>query len=203
MDTKRLINPSDLLWLDGDCNVEKDILLRKVFERRNIILSGKVNEDTLEKFTLQMTCLISQSAEPINVYIINGCGGDLVSGLAIYDQIQTYAYLINIYGIGIVKDIHAVILAGGMRKRRFILPNSQLILTESLVAGKTSSERVDAQHRSHVLDILAQNTECNVTEIINHGAITGQEAVKYGFCDSTKLPMYEYKEMDDYNEYYM
>lgn len=75
--------------------------------------------------------------------IINSPGGSITDGLIIYDVIQNLDVELNMYCTGIAASMAAILLAGGQKGRRFILPHSKVMIHEPLlsegVGGSASS----------------------------------------------------------------
>ena len=90
----------------------------------------------------QLKYLAKESDEEINLYINSG-GGEVTAGLLIYDVIRQMKVPVNMYCTGIAASMAAVILAGGQKGRRFILPHSKTMIHEPLlsngVGGSASS----------------------------------------------------------------
>lgn len=71
-------------------------LVTNAFANRKIFLFGQINQKTLYLFTTQMLYLMEDEKSPIDIYI-NSPGGEVNSGLAIYDLIQACKAPINMY----------------------------------------------------------------------------------------------------------
>ena len=90
----------------------------------------------------------------------------------------------------------AIILAGGRKGRRFILPHSKVMIHEPLIAnGFGGSATTIEQKAKTILDvkknlneILAKHTGKTLKEIEKATAfdnyMTAQEAVDFGICDA-------------------
>ncbi|MBN3585417.1 ATP-dependent Clp protease proteolytic subunit, partial [Algoriphagus aestuarii] len=63
----------------------------------------------------------------IRLYI-NSPGGEVYSGLAIYDTMQMIRPDIQTYCVGMGASMAAVLLAGGTPGKRFALPNSRIMI---------------------------------------------------------------------------
>ncbi len=175
----------------GICQVS---LTTEAFSNRRIFLFGEVNEAMVYSFTAQLMYLMEDEKTPITI-LINSPGGEVNSGLAIYDLIRSCKTPIKMYCIGMAASMGAVIFSGGQKRRRFILPNSKVMIHEPLlrggVGGSASSIQSTAESilktRDVLNGILAKNTGRTIEEIneaTNHDNIlTAEEAVKFGLCD--------------------
>lgn len=164
------------------------------FSQRKMFLFGEVNEQMLDSFTKQMLYLNEDESSPVSIYI-NSQGGSVIYGLAIYDQIQGSPCAINMYCIGMAASMGAIILAGGQKGRRFILPHSKVMIHEPLIDGgvggsastiKSTAESILKTKRL-TNGILAKHTGKTIEEIdkaTDHdNFMTAKEAVEFGICD--------------------
>ena len=110
-------------------------LWSKHFGNRKLFLTGEVTSEMANTFVSELLYL-AQSNEPIDIYI-NSPGGSVNAGLVIYDVIQSCEgkIPINMYCVGSASSMVAVILAGGQKGRRYILPHSKVMIHEPLISG--------------------------------------------------------------------
>ena len=169
-------------------------LVTNAFANRKIFLFGQINQKTLYLFTTQMLYLMEDEKSPIDIYI-NSPGGEVNSGLAIYDLIQACKAPINMYCIGMAASMAALIFAGGRVGRRFILPHSKTMIHEPLipngVGGSASSIKSTAdsilQTRELLNGIWAKHSGRSIEEInkaTDHdNFMNAKEAIEFGLCD--------------------
>lgn len=164
------------------------------FSHRKVFLFGEVNEQMLDSLTKQMLYMNAEAEKPIRIYI-NSPGGSVIYGLAIYDQIQSCPCTINMFRVGMASSMGAIILAGGQRGRRYILPHSKVMIHEPLIDGgvggsastiKSTAESILKTKRL-INGILAKHTGKTIEEIdkaTDHdNFMTAKEAVEFGICD--------------------
>ncbi len=175
--------------------IQEVSLYTNAFSNRKLFLFGRIDDDKVYNFTAQMLYLMEDELSPIDIYI-NSLGGEVNSGLAIYDLIQLCKAPINMYCIGMVASMGALIFAGGQKGRRFILPHSQVMIHEPLipggVGGSASSIKSTAdailQTRTLLNGILAKHTGKTIKQIdkaTNHdNFMSAEEAIKFGLCDA-------------------
>lgn len=176
-----------------------DLYTRQLMNR-NIFLEGEVNADMASAFLNQVTYLLKESDEPINIFI-NSPGGEVNSGLVIYDVIQDIEIPVNMYVTGMAASMAAVILAGGQKGRRFILPHSKVMIHEPLIqggiGGSASSIRTVSnsilETKDIVNGILAKHTGKSIKEVNKATAfdnyMNSEESVAFGICDAVKTPL--------------
>ncbi|MDY3828398.1 MAG: ATP-dependent Clp protease proteolytic subunit [Clostridium sp.] len=169
-------------------------LVTNAFANRKIFLFGQINQKTLYLFTTQMLYLMEDEKSPIDIYI-NSPGGEVNSGLAIYDLIQACKAPINMYCIGMAASMAALIFAGGRVGHRFILPHSKVMIHEPLipngVGGSASSIKSTAdsilQTRELLNGIWAKHSGRSIEEInkaTDHdNFMNAKEAIEFGLCD--------------------
>lgn len=173
-------------------------LKTKHFTNRRLFLTGEVTEDMANDFVSQMLYL-AENGEPVDIYI-NSPGGSVNAGLVIYDVIQACAKKmeINMYCIGMAASMGAVILAGGQKGRRFILPHSKVMIHEPLIAGgmggsatsikKTADSILETKAITN--GILAEHTGKTIEEIDEATSydnfMNAKEAIEFGICDEIR-----------------
>lgn len=169
----------------------------RLLTQRNIFLNGEINADTANSILMQLLFLEAESQDPINLYI-NSPGGEVTSGLLIYDVIQATSVPVNMYCTGIAASMAAVILAGGQKGRRFILPHSKTMIHEPLISNgvggsatsiKSISDSI-LETRDITNGILAAHTGKTIEEIneitTHDHYMNAKETVEFGLCDEVK-----------------
>lgn len=174
--------------------IQQVSLITDAFTNRRLFLFGEIDQNLVFSFTMQMLSLMEDEQSEINIYI-NSPGGEVNSGLAIYDLIQSCKAPINMYCIGMAASMGALIFAGGQKGRRFILPHSKVMIHEPLipngVGGSASSIKSTAdsilQTRALLNGILAEHSGKTLDEInkaTDHdNFMTAEEAIEFGLCD--------------------
>ena len=166
-----------------------------------IFLIGEVTEEMANDFILEMLYLI-ETGNPIDIFI-NSPGGLVDAGLVIYDMIQACEKKveINIYCTGNAASMAAIILAGGQKGHRFILPHSKVMIHEPLISGglggsatsiKKSADKI-LETKELTNGILAKHTGKTIEEIDKATAfdnfMNAKEAIEFGICDMIKYPI--------------
>lgn len=162
---------------------------------RKIFITGGIDSDTADQFVSQFLYLQSESEEPIDIYI-NSPGGEVNAGLVIYDLIQGSKVPINITCTGMAASMAAILLAGGQKGRRYILPHSKVMIHEPLIQGgmggsatsiKNISESI-LETRDIVNGILSKHTGKSIKEVNKATSydhyMNAQESVEFGICDT-------------------
>ena len=184
---------------EESCNGVREITLRtKHFTNRKLFLTGEVTEEMANNFVSQLLYLVEKK-EPVDIYI-NSPGGSVNAGLVIYDIIQACQdkLEINMYCMGLAASMGAVILAGGQKGRRFILPHSKVMIHEPLIAGGMGGSATSIkQTADSILEtkaitngILSKHTGKTMEEIDAATSfdnyMNAQEAIDFGICDEIR-----------------
>ena len=173
-------------------------LMSKHFSNRKLFLTGEITEETSNRFVSELLYL-AESNEPIDIYL-NSPGGSVNAGMVIYDVIQALENKVpvNIYCIGMAASMGAVILAGGHKGRRYILPHSKCMIHEPLITGgfggsassikKTADSILETKAITN--GVLAKHTGKTMKEIDKATSfdnfMNAEESVKFGLCDEIR-----------------
>src|SRR5258705_736063 len=146
-----------------------DIYSRLLKER--IIFLGDAIEDHVANLVIaQLLFLESEDPErDISLYI-NSPGGQVTSGLAIYDTMQYVRAPVSTICIGMAASMAAVLLAAGAPGKRYALPNGRIMIHQG--SGGFRGAAPDAVIQMREWEFLVQR---NVEIIAQH---TGQPLEK-------------------------
>jgi ATP-dependent Clp protease protease subunit len=184
---------------EESCSGIREILLKtKHFTNGKLFLTGTVDDEMANNFVSELLYLADRG-DPIDIYI-NTPGGSVNSGLVIYDIIQACAGKIdiNMYCTGMAASMGAVILAGGQKGRRFILPHSKVMIHEPLIAGGMGGSATSIKNTADSIletkklinGILAKHTGKTLKQIDKETSfdnfMNAEEAVKFGLCDEIR-----------------
>ena len=141
----------------------------------------------------QLLFLESENPEKDIALYINSPGGSVSAGLAIYDTMQFIKPDVSTICIGMAASMGAVLLAGGAKGKRFMLPNSRAMIHQPSggYQGQASDIHIQAQEilkiRERLNEILARHTGQTVEKIKldseRDNFMSPTEAVAYGLVD--------------------
>ena len=170
-----------------------DIYSRLLRER--IIFLGDAIEDHVANLIIaQLLFLESEDPEKDIFLYINSPGGVVTSGLAIYDTMQYLRAPVNTICIGMAASMAAVLLAAGVKGKRYGLPNSRIMIhqgsggfrgpaPDALIQMKEWEYLVKRNH-----EILARHTGQPLDKVIrdtDRDYFMGPEDAKdYGIIDA-------------------
>jgi ATP-dependent Clp protease protease subunit len=160
-----------------------------------VFLGGPIDDGSANTIIAQMLFLSNEdSKSPINFYI-NSPGGSVSAGLAIYDTMQFLRCDVHTFCIGMGASMAAVLMCGGAKGKRFMLPNARLLLHQPLIGGVLEGPATDlsieAQEiirlRVRLYQIIAEHTGKPIEQIERdcdrNKWLDAQEAVGYGLAD--------------------
>lgn len=166
----------------------------QLLTHRKIFIEGEINAETACSFLKQVLFLNREDAhKPIDV-MVNSCGGEINSGLLMYDVIQSSTAPIRMYCAGKAYSMAAILIACGMHGR-YILPHGELMLHQPLlgnqVGGNASSLKSISdsllETKAKINAILSKHTGKSVDEIEQMTSFdhyfTAEEAIDAGLCD--------------------
>lgn len=161
-------------------------------EDRIIHLVGEVTDEMAASIVAQLLHLASQGDEDIHLYI-NSPGGSVSAGMAIYDTMQFIKPEVATVCVGKAASMGAVILSGGAKGKRVILPHSEVMIHQpsSGVSGQASEIMIAAEHikktKAVLNRILADNCNKQVEEVTADTErdywMSAKEALEYGIID--------------------
>lgn len=164
-------------------------------KNRKVFLSGTIDAQMADSITAQLLLLEDEDdSKDINLYINSG-GGEVNSGLLIYDVIQGLKCNVNLYATGMAASMAAVIFAGGKPGRRFMLEHAKTMIHEPLINGGVGGSATSIKNiadsiietREILNRILAKHTGRTKEEIdeatrFDH-YMNAKESVAFGLCD--------------------
>jgi len=168
-------------------------LFSRLLQSRIIFIGSEINDNVASLVMGQLIYLQSEDAHKnIDMYI-NTPGGEVPAGLAIYDTMQLVTPPITTFCVGKALSMGAVLLAGGMKGKRFALPNSRVMMHQPLggAYGPTSDVEIFAREmlrtRDRINELLAYHTGKSI-EVIRKDTerdywMVAEEAKEYGIVD--------------------
>ena len=167
-------------------------IFSKNLENRVIHLVGEVTDEMSASITAQLLHLAAVSDEDIQLYI-NSPGGSVSAGLAIYDTMQYIKPDVATVCLGRAASMGAVILSGGAKGKRAILPHGEVMIHQVRGGsqGVMADMKIEVEHAEKIqntlYNILAANTGKSFEQIAKDADrdnwFSAQEAVDYGLVD--------------------
>lgn len=137
-----------------------DLLL----ENRIIFLDGPIHDGMANLIVMKMLYLQTESRHQDILLYINSPGGSVTATLAIYDTMRFLECDVATYCVGLAASGAAVLMAGGTKGKRFILPHAKMMIHQPYgqVGGQVSDIEIQAKEiidtREVLNKILAEHT---------------------------------------------
>ena len=111
----------------------------RLLKDRIIFISGEIDDDTANSVIGQLLFLDSNGHDDISLYI-NSPGGSITAGMAIYDTMNFIKSDVSTICVGMAASMASVLLASGKKGKRYILPNSEVMIHQPLggVSGQAT-----------------------------------------------------------------
>jgi ATP-dependent Clp protease protease subunit len=177
---------------DGRWERSFDIYSRLLRERI-VFLGTEVTDESANVIAAQLLFLEADDPDKdISIYI-NSPGGSAYAGMAIYDTMQFVRPDVSTVCIGMAMSAGAMILAGGAAGKRFVLPNSKVMIHQGSAGFRGAAADVQVQAREvlemvqRMAEILARHTGKPVDEVMQDidrdRFMTPEETIAYGLAD--------------------
>ena len=161
---------------------------------RHIFLTGLIDSEMANTFISQLLYLEQEPSSPITIYI-NSPGGEINSGLLIYDTIQGSGLEINTVCFGMAASMAALLLASGSKGRRYIFKHSKVMIHEPIIDNRVGGSATSIKNISESIletreilnNILARHTGKSIEQINEATSfdnfMNSEEAISFGICD--------------------
>ncbi|KKM65424.1 hypothetical protein LCGC14_1491470 [marine sediment metagenome] len=167
----------------------------RLLRDRILFIGGEIDDAMANLVVAQLLFLSNEdSKSDVNIYV-NSPGGGISAGLAILDTMQFIRPDVSTYCVGMAASMGAVLMAAGTKGKRFILPNSRILIHQPLIRGVLTGPAteldIEAREiirlRKRLYGIIATHTgqteekiesDCDRNKWLN-----AEEAVEYGCAD--------------------
>jgi ATP-dependent Clp protease protease subunit len=164
-----------------------------LLKERIIMLGTPINDQISNLIVAQLLYLAREDpTKPIRLYI-NSPGGQVYSGMAIYDTMQQIECPISTVAVGFTASFGTIILTAGTTGMRYALPNATVHLHQPLggAQGQASDIAIQANEilrlRKSINVILSNHTGQTIEKIEEDTErdffLTAEEAKDYGLVD--------------------
>jgi ATP-dependent Clp protease protease subunit len=115
----------------------------RMLKDRIVFLNGEVNMHSANLIVAQLLFLESEDPDKEISLYINSPGGEVYSGLAIYDTMQYLKAPVNTICVGLAASMGAVLLTAG--KKRMALPHSRIMIHQPLGGAQGQAADIEIQ----------------------------------------------------------
>jgi ATP-dependent Clp protease protease subunit len=165
----------------------------RLLKERLVFIVGPVEDYMANLIVAQLLFLESENPEKDIAIYINSPGGVVSAGLAIYDTMQFIKPDISTICIGMAASMGAVLLAGGTKGKRCMLPHARAMIHQPHggFQGQASDISIQAREmlgtRERLNKILSQHTGQPLEKIQldteRDNFMSADEAIAYGLVD--------------------
>jgi len=165
----------------------------RLLKERIIFIGGPISDGMANSVIAQLLFLEHEDPKKDIKLYLNTPGGVVTAGLAIYDTMQYIKPDVSTICVGIAASMGAVLLAAGKKGKRFILPNSEILLHQVMGAGEGQAIEIEiaARHiikiKDRINQILAKHTAQPLSKIEKDTDrdfwLTAPDAKEYGLVD--------------------
>ena len=167
----------------------------RLLKDRIIMLTGPVTDESTNTIIAQMLFLSNDDPKTDIQFYINSPGGSVSAGLGIIDTIKFLRCDVATTCIGMAASMGACLLAAGTKNKRFVLPNSQVMLHQPLIGGVLQGPATDlgieAAHMIRLRDRLyklmsdytGKPAETIHRDFDRNKWLFAEEAIEYGVAD--------------------
>ena len=174
----------------------------RLLKDRLVFIVGPVEDHMANLIVAQLLFLESENADKdIHLYI-NSPGGNVTSGLSIYDTMQFVNCDVSTICMGQAASMGALLLAGGTKGKRYALPHSRIMVHQPS-AGYQGQATDISIHATEVLELkrrlnqimskhTGQTLEKIEQDLERDRFLSADAALEYGLVDTVLV---ERKEM--------
>jgi len=168
-------------------------IFSRLLKERIIFIGGEIEGNMANLVIAQLLFLESEDPTKDIFIYINSPGGDIYSGLAIYDTMQYVRPQVATICTGIAASMAAILLAAGTKGKRSCLPYSRIMIHQpwGRAQGQATDIEIEAKQilelRQLTNEILANHTgqplERLARDVERNYWMSAGEAEAYGLID--------------------
>ena len=165
----------------------------EMLSRRELECVGEINADSVYSLSRQLRHLQQEDPDAEITMYINSPGGEVSSGMALYDVMQGISCPVRTVCLGTAASMAAVLFAAG--DMREILPHGRVMIHDPLIPGGIGGSALQVERtsqnllktREDICSVLAKACGKTLEEIYAKTAtdswFDAQEAVDFGLAD--------------------
>ncbi|OGE23768.1 MAG: ATP-dependent Clp endopeptidase, proteolytic subunit ClpP [Candidatus Dadabacteria bacterium RBG_19FT_COMBO_40_33] len=169
-------------------------IFSRLLKDRIVFVGSPITDGVADTVIAQLLFLESESPEKDIYVYVNSPGGHVTAGLAIYDTMQYIKPEVATICIGQAASMAAVLLAAGVKGKRYALPHARILLHQVLggVEGQATDIEIHAKEilrvREDINRILAKHIGQPIERIARDTErdffLTAKDALEYGIVDA-------------------
>ncbi len=188
----RYINPT--IIEERSLNVAQMDVFSRLMMDRIIFLGVAIDDDVANIIMAQLLFLDSLDTKADIKLYINSPGGQVSSGLAIYDTMQLIRSDVSTICTGQAASMGSVLLCAGQKGKRLALPHSRVLIHQPIggAQGQASDILIAAKEiektRKELISLIAQHSGQDYDKVFADADrdywMSAQEALDYGMVDA-------------------
>ncbi|MBR6256677.1 MAG: ATP-dependent Clp protease proteolytic subunit [Lachnospiraceae bacterium] len=164
-----------------------------LLQKRILFFTEEVNADSSNKMIEYLLYLDTDAPGKEITVCINSPGGEVVSGLAVYDTIRGLKSPVRTVCIGTAASMGSILFLSG--EKREMLPHTKIMIHDPLISGLSGSKRAlelekEAaqlmETRAVTAEIIAERSGRSLEEVYDKTKedcyLTAQEAIDFGIA---------------------
>ena len=165
----------------------------RLLKDRIIFIGTPIDDYVANLVIAQMLFLqMENKSQDINIYI-NTPGGNVMSGLAIYDTMQFVHCDVATYCIGQAASMGALLMAAGTTGKRYALPNARVMIHQPWggTQGTAADIKIQAEEmlslKDRLCQLLSHHTGKDAKQVMHDSDrdyfMSADQAKEYGLVD--------------------
>ena len=169
-----------------------------LFRERIIFVGTPIDDQVANAVVAQLLVLSREDPDSDIQMYINSPGGQIYSGLAIYDTMKMIPNKISTVAVGVTASFGTVLLAAGTKGKRYALPHATIHMHQPLGGAEGQASDIEIQAReilrlkARLTEILAESTgqpmDAIARDTDRNFYMDAQAAVAYGLVDQVLIP---------------
>ena len=168
----------------------------RLLEDRIIFVWNAVDSNLVNTVVAQLLFLEKKDPDKDIIMYINTPGGEVYSGMAIYDTMQYIKCDVVTISTGLSASMGSIFLAWGTKWKRYALPHSKVMIHQPLISGgwitgQATDIQIEAEEMMKVkamfIEIMSghtgQDKKTVEKDMERNNWMTPEEALKYGLID--------------------
>nr|YP_009657073.1 clp protease proteolytic subunit [Medicago intertexta]QCO73963.1 clp protease proteolytic subunit [Medicago intertexta] len=176
----------DATWID---------LYNRLFQERLLFLGQEVNSEISNQLVGLMVYLSLEDKTKDLYLFINSPGGEVISGMGVFDIMQTVEADVQTVGVGLAASMGSLLLVGGEITKRLAFPHARIMMHQpatSFYEGQSGECTLEADEllimRTAMVKIYVQRTGKDPWQISRDMErdrfMSAEEAQAHGIVDT-------------------
>ncbi len=171
----------------------KTTIADELFKKREIQCIGEITDELVYSLILQIRYLQADNPKEEIVIHINSPGGEVASGLALYDVMKAISCPVRTICEGTAASMAAILFLSG--DKREMLPHAKVMIHDPLIHGSIGGNALQIERISRNLlktreiigTIIAEHTGKTLDEVYEKTAVDSyfdaEECIEWGLAD--------------------